>query len=68
MKAIIINKSQIVPIKNIDTVYIDPSDNKKLSIYTVGGFTINNTYDSEESCLNAFKEVYDLIKDYKNGE
>ena len=55
----------VVPLCNIDVVYINDTDKRKLCVHTLGDFTVNSTFDSEETCKKNFEEVIKMIDEYQ---
>ena len=57
----------VVPVSNIDTVFINDIDKKKLCVYTLGGYTVNFKFDTEEICKDNFDIIVDIIDKYQPG-
>lgn len=61
MKLLKVTDTQYVPTDKIDFISVDNEDRCKLVIHTIGNMMINNTYQSEEQCLQEFNRVINLL-------
>lgn len=54
----------IIPVKNIDSVFVDNYDRKKFSIHTLGNYTFVFNFQTEKKCKKCIDEVLKIIDDY----
>ena len=61
MKLLKVTDTQYVPTDKIDFISVDNEDRCKLVIHTIGDMMINNTYQSEEQCLQDFNNLINIL-------
>lgn len=61
MKLLKVTDTQYVPTDKIDFISIDNDNRCKLVIHTIGNMMINNTYQSEEQCLQDLNNLINIL-------
>ena len=68
MKLLKVTDTQYVPTDKIDFISVDNEDRCKLVIHTIGDMMINNTYQSEEQCLQDFNNLINILEKLEQGQ